>query len=142
MKSIRPLHKIYGGLRIIGVCRDWPKWFQEYFSGLNDGSNGRYRMRCGAELHIRHNRSDFHMIDEIWAYRKYDYFGYRVQPGEIVVDVGGNIGTFSVYAAKVCGASRVITFEPVSDNYNLLRRNVEHNQLSNVTCVNLALAGN
>ena len=140
MRRFRPLHKIYGSLRIIQVCRDWPKWFQEYFSGLNDGLDDCYRMRCGIDLYTRHNRSDFHMIDEIWAYRKYDYFGYRVMPGDIVVDVGANIGTFSVYA-KVCGASRVISFEPFPDNYRMLRRNVEQNQLDNMTCVNQAVTG-
>ena len=46
MRHLRPLHKIHGGLRIIQVCRDWPKWFREYFSPRNDGSADIYRMRC------------------------------------------------------------------------------------------------
>jgi FkbM family methyltransferase len=82
------------------------------------------------------------MIDEIWAYRKYDYFGYRVRPGDIVLDIGANIGTFSVYAAAVCGASRVLSLEPFPDNYRMLCKNVEQNGLRNVTCVNEAAAGN
>jgi len=81
------------------------------------------------------------MIDEIWAFRKYDYFGYKVNPGEIVVDIGANIGTFSLYAAKVCGASRVISFEPFPDNYKILSNNIEQNLLRNVTCINEAVAG-
>ncbi len=141
MRRFRPLHKIYGGLRIIQVCRNWPQWFQEYFNGLNDGSGGCYRMRCGIDLHTRHNRSDFHMIDEIWAYRQYDYFGYRVSAGDIVVDIGANIGTFALYAAKNCSAGRVVSFEPFPDNYRLLCKNVEHNHLGNVTCVNQAVDG-
>ena len=76
MRDLRLLHKIYGGLRIMRVCRDWPKWFHEYLRAANDGLNDSFRMRCGVTLYTRHNRSDFHMIDEIWAYRKYDYFGY------------------------------------------------------------------
>ena len=142
MKRFRPLHKIYGGMRIIQVCRDWPKWFREYFSGASDGLNDCYRMRCGVKLHTRRNRSDFSMIDEIWAFRKYDYFGYRVAPDELVVDIGANIGTFSIYAASVCAASRVLSFEPFPDNYRMLLKNVEQNELSRVTCVNQAVAGN
>jgi FkbM family methyltransferase len=141
MKSLRPLHKIYGGLRIIQVCRDWPKWFREFFNGANDGRDDYYAMRCGVKLHTRHNRSDFHMIDEIWAFRKYDYFGYRAATGDVVVDIGANIGTFSLYAAKVCGASRVVSFEPFPDNYRMLSKNVEWNHLQVVTCVNQAVAG-
>ena len=115
--------------------------FVSTFSGINDGQIVCYRMRGGARLFTRHNRSDFHMIDEIWAFRKYDWFGYRVNPGEIVVDIGANIGTFSIYAAKVCAASRVISFEPFAENYRLLNKNVEANQLRMVTCVNQAVAG-
>jgi FkbM family methyltransferase len=80
------------------------------------------------------------MIDEIWAYGKYDYFGYRVAPGDTVLDTA-NIGTFSVYAAKICGASRVVSIEPFADDYSMLSKNIEHNQLANVTCVNQAVAG-
>lgn len=141
-KGIRMFHKIYGGLRIIQVCRDWPNWFHEYFSRINDGSSNLYRMRCGARLCTRRNGSDFHMIDEIWAFRKYDYFGYQIKPGDVVVDVGANIGAFTVYAAVVCGASRVLSFEPFPSNYKMLTRNVETNQLRMVTCVNQAVGGN
>jgi FkbM family methyltransferase len=141
MKLSRPLHQMYGGLRIIQVCRDWPKWFREYFTVSNDGLVDCYRMRCGVNLHTRHNQSDFHMIDEIWAYRQYDYYGYRVAPGDVVVDIGANIGTFSLYAAAVCGASRVISYEPFPDNFRILRSNVEQNQLHIVTCLNKAVAG-
>ena len=142
MRRFNPLHKIYGAVRITQVCRDWPKWFQEYISATNDGSPDCYRMRCGVKLHTRHNRSDFHMIDEIWAYKKYDYFGCRVAPGDVVVDIGANIGTFSLYAAKVCGASRVLSFEPFLENYKMLSKNVEQNRLGSVTCVNQAVTGN
>jgi FkbM family methyltransferase len=98
-------------------------------------------MRCGTRLHTRRNRCDFHMIDEIWGYRKYDYFGCRVQPGDIVVDIGGNIGTFATYAAAVCRASRVLVFEPFPENFAMLTRNVEENGLQMVTCVNEAVYG-
>jgi hypothetical protein len=64
------VRKIYGGLRIVQVCSDWPEWFHKYFTSVNDGSAACYRMRCGTRLHTRRNRGDFHMIDEIWAYRK------------------------------------------------------------------------
>ena len=60
----------------------------------------------------------------------------------VVVDIGANIGTFSLYAAKLCGASRVLSFEPFPGNYDVLNDNVERNRLTNVTCVNQAVAGN
>jgi FkbM family methyltransferase len=81
------------------------------------------------------------MIDEIWCFRKYDYFGFRVAPGETVIDIGAHIGAFTVYAATVCRASRVFAFEPHPDNFRMLTRNVAANNLTGVTAINEAVAG-
>jgi hypothetical protein len=88
----RILHKIYGGFCIVGVCSDWPEWFYEL---LHQPKRQQGRPLSDAVRNAaayRRNRCDFHMIDEVWGYRKYDYFGYRVQPNDIVVDIGGTIG--------------------------------------------------
>lgn len=54
----------------------------------------------------------------------------RIGDGEVLYDIGANVGVYSLYAAinrKVC----VLAFEPLAANYFLLNRNVEENQLSN-----------
>jgi FkbM family methyltransferase len=51
------------------------------------------------------------------------------QPGEELLDVGANIGLYTVYAAMVRGC-QVTAFEPESQNYALLNRNIHLNQLS------------
>lgn len=48
--------------------------------------------------------------------------------GKTVVDVGANQGFFSLYAAS--RGARVYAFEPVAENANMFRRNVEQNGLS------------
>ncbi|KGE05133.1 FkbM family methyltransferase [Pseudohaliea rubra] len=51
-----------------------------------------------------------------------------VGPGAICVDVGANIGYFTVLAAALAGpAGRVYAFEPDPDNFALLERNVHLN---------------
>jgi FkbM family methyltransferase len=56
-----------------------------------------------------------------------DKNGYQVQPSEIegrnVLDVGANIGCFSVLAASL-GAKRVLSFEPNHENFLNLCSNV------------------
>lgn len=57
-------------------------------------------------------------------YTREDYFkgDCRIQPGDVVVDCGGNIGLFTSIALDM-GASRVLSFEPFPNNFELNRKN-------------------
>jgi FkbM family methyltransferase len=62
----------------------------------------------------------------------------RVMPGWTVVDVGANIGVFSVRQAQ--RGARVISFEPHPGAFSNLLANVQSNDVaSQVTCVNVAV---
>lgn len=47
----------------------------------------------------------------------------ELNPGEVFVDVGANVGMYSLWAAKTTGA-RVFAFEPESQNFALLCQNI------------------
>lgn len=51
-----------------------------------------------------------------------------LEPGDLVIDVGANIGNHSLYFAGVCGAD-VIAFEPLPLAFEVLQRNVRANSL-------------
>jgi FkbM family methyltransferase len=52
----------------------------------------------------------------------------RLRPGGTFVDVGANVGYYTLLAAKLVGPSgRVIAFEPVPAVFELMRRGVEAN---------------
>lgn len=60
-------------------------------------------------------------------------FEALLRPGEFFVDVGANIGYFSLLAAEYVGESgQIIAFEPVSSTRQRLHRNVELNSRTNV----------
>lgn len=64
----------------------------------------------------------------------------EIQPDDVMVDVGANVGMYSVFAAVVSGA-KVFAFEPESQNYALLNSNIALNGLSGrVTAYPLALS--
>jgi FkbM family methyltransferase len=61
-------------------------------------------------------------------------------PGDVLVDIGANVGLYSIWAAKTRGA-RVYAFEPESQNFALLNKNIVANGLSGeVTAYCLALS--
>jgi FkbM family methyltransferase len=126
MKTIPyALHKVHGFTRLLRVCRNWPTWMSNYWHDVKDNRPVDFRLRSGLTLHGRKNGVDLHVMSEIWLYRGYDRFGCAVRPGEVVVDLGGNIGIFSAYAASVGRAAAVYAFEPHPDNFALLRQNAD-----------------
>ena len=63
-----------------------------------------------------------------------------VRPGMTVVDVGANLGLYSVFLARQVGpAGRVVSFEPDPDLFALLRGNCAANAVANVEAYNMAL---
>lgn len=72
--------------------------------------------------------------------REIDLLCSLVRPGDCVLDIGANIGLYSLALSRaVGGAGRVIAFEPDPDNASLLRKNLEANGCSNVTVMQEAL---
>jgi FkbM family methyltransferase len=64
----------------------------------------------------------------------------RVRPGEVVWDVGANVGCYTLYAAVARGA-RVVAFEPGAANYAALNENVRLSGVGDrVTALCVALA--
>ena len=68
---------------------------------------------------------------------------YRVplDPGMVVLDIGGHTGMWTVPLAKHVGPTgRVYVFEPEVKGSTAIRRNVELNNLENVTVLRMALS--
>lgn len=57
----------------------------------------------------------------------------EVKSGEIVLDVGANIGYYTLILAKLVGSQgRVYAFEPEPTNFEVLKKNIEMNGYQNV----------
>jgi len=56
-----------------------------------------------------------------------------VKPGDTVIDIGANIGYYTLLAAEIVGQEgKVYALEPVKETYEILVRNVNHNGYANV----------
>lgn len=64
-----------------------------------------------------------------------------VKPGYVVVDVGANLGYFTVLFSKLVGnRGKVYAFEPEPANFMLLCKNVEINKCENVVLSDFAIS--
>jgi FkbM family methyltransferase len=82
------------------------------------------------------------VIREIFEENVYQVFdGHFAENAGVAVDIGANIGAFSIYAAAL-GAKTVYAFEPDVLNFEVLRANISANRLGSVIHAhNLAIAG-
>jgi FkbM family methyltransferase len=70
----------------------------------------------------------------------HDWLPALLRPGGVFLDVGANVGFFTLIAAGLVGASgRVIALEPIPRTFELLRANLDLNGFTQVQAERLAL---
>jgi FkbM family methyltransferase len=93
-----------------------------------------------------HASGDLHVSAKIREHGVWEAFESHLvcqllQPGDCFIDVGANIGYYSVLAAAAVGEDgRVFAFEPEPTNFALLETNIALNGLNQVSSVNAGLA--
>lgn len=109
------------------------------------------RLHSSNEANVGPFRFRFDPRDRVIAKKLVLYGGYEqnelqilcssIRPGDQVLDVGANIGIYSVHLSRAVGPTgRVVAVEPDPENVALLRENLEKNGCHNVTVVPSALA--
>jgi FkbM family methyltransferase len=92
--------------------------------------------RLGFKLKL--NPNDLYVSAPIYCEGIYEpqvteLFGTIIDEGMVVVDVGANLGYYTVFASKLVNQTgRVYAFEPEEKNYQFLLRNIQLNDCQNV----------
>lgn len=71
------------------------------------------------------------VIREIFKENVYQVFESDIDDTKTVIDLGGNIGAFSIYMAFM-GAEKIVTYEPDTFNFDVLTQNIQANNLEHV----------
>lgn len=75
---------------------------------------------------------DLWSLKETFLDRFYEVYGTPVQDGWCMIDIGGGIGDFTVFAAHRRPNARVYAFEPTPESFALLEENLHRNKVTNV----------
>ena len=81
----------------------------DYFNGKFDANNYQW-----------YEMFNHYVCDDLGC--DYERYGCYIKEGDIVLDLGGNIGVFA-HRAENRGASKVISFEPITPTFNCLIKN-------------------
>jgi FkbM family methyltransferase len=137
--SFRSPRKIIRRLRLTplaaGKIKNWPSFMFHYALGLKPRSP--YVFRNGARIQI--GRAIDH-VPIIEIFLKEDYG--KMPDDAVMIDLGANIGVFSIYAATTARNATVYAYEPFLEYFKLAEANARLNgQDDAVTCFNFAVAG-
>ena len=91
------------------------------------------------KIYYRTSSSDMILIYEILLKSKYMreyYFPEELKP-KVIFDIGGNIGITSVYLASLFPEAQIYTFEPLKENFEILKKNTS--QFNNIEVFNYGL---
>ncbi len=131
-------HKNNNGFNVILLALE--DWIRQRTSGnngqlrlrpdrqkLDQSFNGssRYLLPNGLEIvHFNQHETDY-LYQEIFRDRCYLQHGIELKDGATVIDVGANIGLFSLFVMNQCRNPKIYAFEPSPVIYELLKRNCE-----------------
>jgi FkbM family methyltransferase len=74
-------------------------------------------------------------VSKTWEPEETKLVSSLLRAGDVFVDVGANVGYFTLVASEAVGSSgKVFAFEPEPGNFSLLRKNVQVNKCANVHC--------
>ena len=88
---------------------------------------------------INCNKEDrvYNTVSEIFFNKTYEKDYVKVEVGDVVVDVGANLGLFSLYAQSFL-PKKIYAFEPINSTYNYLTTNLK--DYTNVITINKAIS--
>jgi len=90
----------------------------------------RIETKNGIKFFVRPGISDIQMINEVFYDEYYNRALSHMKNKERVIDIGANIGAFTLRAARSPAVDKVYSFEPFPSNYDIMQKNIQINNLT------------
>ncbi len=120
------------GIDIIKNCRNWINIFLNYFKVFRDNPL-KIKLRNGKIIKLERNDKKektfgLSTIWEIFFMENYTKNKMKINKGDVVIDIGANIGIFTIYSYFE-GGEEIYAFEPFPKHFSRLKNNLEINKV-------------
>ncbi|MBX6311665.1 MAG: FkbM family methyltransferase [Isosphaeraceae bacterium] len=136
--------------------RDWYPYYWKLLKTFRNAPRLISAFRVGAPaaqavfwdgsrlVHPPHRAGLVETIIEVWwmgSYTRDEWPTpfYVPRDGDVVLDIGANVGLFGLWLARRNPRCRVVAIEPFEENFDCLRANIRHQRASSVSAHRLAL---
>lgn len=110
----------------------------KYFSGGGKDIHS-ISMKNGLRLNLNKSEGDLTTFFEVFIDEDYG-FGSASNESINIIDIGANVGFFSLYISKKFPKAKIFSFEPFPETYKKLQNHFSQNSITNVTPYNLAVS--
>jgi len=121
------------------IFKNWYIYPKIYY-GLTNSKFPIFETNSGLKIKIRKNSTDLMALTHVWLIGEYKRKNFEINDDDVIIDVGGHIGLFSLYASQFCKNGPIFTFEPMVENFDLLSENIKLNNLDNIKIFNSAVS--
>lgn len=106
-------------------------------------ANRQYKKRLRDNFYMLLNPTE-HIQQQLFWYGYYEkelreLLKKIVKPGDVFLDLGANVGYFSLLVANNFPSVKVISFEPVKALFQFMKENISLNNLKNISAINTAV---
>lgn len=121
------------------IFKNWYIYPKIYFK-LTKKEYAIFETKFGQKIKIRVNSTDLMALTHVWLIEEYAKKNFDIKSCDTVIDVGAHIGLFTLYASQSCKIGNIYSYEPVKENFEILKENMNINNLKNVKIFNLAVS--
>ena len=124
---------------VLGTLASYQNGFDLLYKTFKKQPVRKLVLRDGTKVYGNENSLLHEVADEVFTKLVYTDPNVFIEDGDVVVDIGANVGVFSLFAFKE-GAKRVYAYEPIVEHVVLIRKNLRENSFDAFEVVNCAVA--
>ncbi len=106
-------------------------FYRMKYSKSDDKNSHNLGLTNGLKLSVNKSAGDLTTLFEIFVNEDYAFKGNR-DAAINILDIGANVGYFSLYITKRFPNAKICSFEPFPDTFNRLTENINQNVASNI----------